>query len=912
VARLLQSLRAQSLDPCVVEVFVISNFQDSLLEKVIVDFQGRWNGTLQLKSVGRLGVNSARNLGLELCSSPLVLLLDDDCILPGPGYLQNVIDLHRKNPRAIAAGGAYFSNARAGRVSRHYNQICNQWVSAQFQGVSPAQRLLGGCTSYNIDLMRAHGFRFCDEIIYGGSETELHERMVESGHILLFDPGHSVIHDCQVSFLGLIRKAAMQGRTKGRLVGERKASVKASHEDASFCKFIYRCAFKAGQRLGRTNSRISNAIFFLTAFYCALFPLEKICEGLSTVYWLAYRVVSGLRGEVRKLALNSYWTLKSVATRSYWLLYAGLSSAKGRYRRDASAIYWFCYRLLSRTYWRLMRLKGIFRERRIQLYWSTYHRAHQVKGYYFFWRGRIRRIAIHWYWTFYPILNHLKKNWPTPRSLLNIKMPLTYPNFETSTAPLWVARLNEAQSDSVSTEQIKKWKSLGISAVEFRAENISRAQVAHLAAFGLGSHIMIPALSDFSPSAVVRGSRPFAVVQISQINAQGDAVLEWLKHWPELPAMQIRLDVEPRARASARFFSQLKELNPAPQMSLVLPSARVTDQAARFKLFRRLHRFAAQVERFSFSWSPYYRYVQDNHHKAVSCATNFDGAKTHPPQVSVVIPHHRDFDNLCLVLRHLSHQTLSAADFEVIVVDNASPRDLLSEEQRHQLMKLAERMSFTLITVESANREVYLAGHARNEGLIRAHGKYIQFIDSDILLPPDFLQSLIAHMQNADVFMAKRHMLRAGAQPDPESSLIDLKNVYREEDYWEGFKSAKEWTDLPDYWKYSCTYCLAAKREDLLKAGPFDPRFTNYGFEDVDLGFRLYKMRLRFAFLPLWVAHLYPRRDLHNYHFDLAKRARNLEISALTLFQLRPEKPTFALCQGYFAPRLSQWIMGWW
>jgi hypothetical protein len=149
---------------------------------------------------------------------------------------------------------------------------------------------------------------------------------------------------------------------------------------------------------------------------------------------------------------------------------------------------------------------------------------------------------------------------------------------------------------------------------------------------------------------------------------------------------------------------------------------------------------------------------------------------------------------------------------------------------------------------------------------------------------------------------------------DFDAAVTDLDDVradqtYLEGEYWEGYKKAAAWTDLNEYWKYSCTYCFALKRADFLKVGPFDPHFTMYGFEDVDLGFRLFKQGLRFGFVDATVFHLFPRKEQHNYHIDQMKRVQTLSRSALTFFLLRPERLPFSICQGYFAPTLPMWLM---
>ena len=77
-------------------------------------------------------------------------------------------------------------------------------------------------------------------------------------------------------------------------------------------------------------------------------------------------------------------------------------------------------------------------------------------------------------------------------------------------------------------------------------------------------------------------------------------------------------------------------------------------------------------------------------------------------------------------------------------------------------------------------------------------------------------------------------------------------------------------------------------RKDLFKkAGWFSPEFSTYGYEDVDLGYRLYKLGARFHLSHNSVYHLYPERNQLNYHFDLDLRAQTLAQSSRVFFRVR-------------------------
>jgi glycosyltransferase involved in cell wall biosynthesis len=109
------------------------------------------------------------------------------------------------------------------------------------------------------------------------------------------------------------------------------------------------------------------------------------------------------------------------------------------------------------------------------------------------------------------------------------------------------------------------------------------------------------------------------------------------------------------------------------------------------------------------------------------------------PYVTVVIPTYRDWDNLRVCLEALSHQTVPADEFEVIVVNNdpgaSCPFDLPARN-----MKL----------VAEARAGSYAA---RNHGLQIARGEIIAMIDSDCTPNPDWIEAGVRALetQKADL-----------------------------------------------------------------------------------------------------------------------------------------------------------------
>lgn len=89
---------------------------------------------------------------------------------------------------------------------------------------------------------------------------------------------------------------------------------------------------------------------------------------------------------------------------------------------------------------------------------------------------------------------------------------------------------------------------------------------------------------------------------------------------------------------------------------------------------------------------------------------------------------------------------------------------------------------------------------------------------------------------------------------------------------------------MPFFWKYTCTYCLAVRREDFFSVGRFRRAFVSYGFEDTDLGYRLHKKGLRFHLSKLVTLHLTPPTSAMNSGGSDYKRFLALSKTAKIFF----------------------------
>ena len=151
------------------------------------------------------------------------------------------------------------------------------------------------------------------------------------------------------------------------------------------------------------------------------------------------------------------------------------------------------------------------------------------------------------------------------------------------------------------------------------------------------------------------------------------------------------------------------------------------------------------------------------------------------PEISVIIPVYNTSAYLQECVDSVLAQTYQ--DFEIILVDDCSTDNSLA---------LARLLYGHNNKVQIIHREKNgTAGAARNEGLKRAKGKYIAFIDSDDLFLPQALEYLYrrAEEYHADVVHSAGCLLPNG----------DMEHIRVEDDFrtliFDQLESSAPWVD---------------------------------------------------------------------------------------------------------------------
>jgi GT2 family glycosyltransferase len=218
-------------------------------------------------------------------------------------------------------------------------------------------------------------------------------------------------------------------------------------------------------------------------------------------------------------------------------------------------------------------------------------------------------------------------------------------------------------------------------------------------------------------------------------------------------------------------------------------------------------------------------------------------------KASIIIPTYNSKKLLESCLISLNHQTVSHEDdFEVVVIDDGSDdgTDIL-----------VGSMNTTYeINYFHKKRDAYSSrSAARNKGVNISNGDIIIFLDGDQIAPPTFVsEHLKSHKLNDNLVVIgfREYLCKGEINTEVLQCGFTLEALPLIETYDERIKIlerfSKKLQELESSWHLFWTCNVSVSKNNLLKVGGFDENFLNWGLEDCELGYKLYKNNLLFIY----------------------------------------------------------------
>jgi glycosyltransferase involved in cell wall biosynthesis len=241
-------------------------------------------------------------------------------------------------------------------------------------------------------------------------------------------------------------------------------------------------------------------------------------------------------------------------------------------------------------------------------------------------------------------------------------------------------------------------------------------------------------------------------------------------------------------------------------------------------------------------------------------------------KLSVIIPTHNRAEILKTTLQKVLEQ--KGVDFEVIVVDDGSTDDTKNIISKFEIRNLKLKYIYQPQSHQ---------GVARNRGVGAATGDIIVFIGDDIFVEPGFLK---AHADRHAEQVDESLVVLGYSTWDPELEINDYMR-FLESSGWQfgyGFLNPGFVQNAEPY-KFFYTSNISLKKS-FFDREKFDEQFKVYGWEDIELGYRLWKshsMKLFYA----------PEAKAYHHHLlteaDLPKKMRAVGQSAVHFERLHPE-----------------------
>jgi glycosyltransferase involved in cell wall biosynthesis len=204
-------------------------------------------------------------------------------------------------------------------------------------------------------------------------------------------------------------------------------------------------------------------------------------------------------------------------------------------------------------------------------------------------------------------------------------------------------------------------------------------------------------------------------------------------------------------------------------------------------------------------------------------------------KISVIIPTFNRCNILLQCLKALESQSLSLGNFEVIVVNDGS--------SDHTLKNLKIYRETTPLNLQIISQKNSGQGVARNKAIKKVNSPITLFIGDDIIINKDFLKE---HLKSHKKHPGDNYGVLGFIDWHPEINISPLMNwlctggaIFGK---FGGHQFAFDKLKGKKYADYNYFYTSnISLKTKLIKKDSFDESFHKYGWEDIELGYRLQK-----------------------------------------------------------------------
>ncbi|MBN2436541.1 MAG: glycosyltransferase [Spirochaetes bacterium] len=243
---------------------------------------------------------------------------------------------------------------------------------------------------------------------------------------------------------------------------------------------------------------------------------------------------------------------------------------------------------------------------------------------------------------------------------------------------------------------------------------------------------------------------------------------------------------------------------------------------------------------------------------------------------SIIITYYNKEYEIALLLKALSLLDFESSLFEIIIIDDGSDK---------RIDEIIKQYSSSLAITYHYHANSKLRSRNRNIGASKAVGERLVFLDSDVIPEKNLLKEFnVASLNN-------RNLISLGLRDD----LLDFDHWYLTEDtiehYFELIKNLPAFRDIrttvKNYnkrtgkgwrgnWQMMFSHCFCIWKEVFEKVGGFDENFVHWGGEDVELGYRLYKIDCKIELNEN--VHVYHIHHDYNFSSNILSLKKNYQL----------------------------------